>query len=91
LLFQIAKRQLHRPVLVYRNPTLNVIDGITVTDEERTKAQIYFTDFQQQQVTEMNDFFIPCSILRWHVLIGCKIFSFYNHASSMLKTQMQKT
>ncbi len=43
---QVARRLMHRPLLVYRIPTLVVIDGIPVSDEERTKAEIYF--FEQQ-------------------------------------------
>lgn len=39
-----ARRHLHRPALVYRVPSLHVIDGITINDEERAKADIYFLD-----------------------------------------------
>ncbi len=37
---------MHRPMLVYRMPHLIVIDGIPVSDEERTKAEIYFMEQQ---------------------------------------------
>ena len=44
--FQVAKRNLHRPILVYHMSSLQVIDGIAITDEERAKAQLYFVDQQ---------------------------------------------
>ncbi|KAI0228665.1 hypothetical protein LSAT2_020868 [Lamellibrachia satsuma] len=37
---------LHRPLLIYRMQNLKVIDGIPVMDEERAKAEMYFTDLQ---------------------------------------------
>ena len=43
---QAARRHLHRPVMVYRLKNLMVIDGIPVTEEERTKAELYFMDQQ---------------------------------------------
>jgi len=49
-LSQVSKRLLHRPTLVFHNPSLQIIDGVTITDEERTKADIYFMDHQQQSV-----------------------------------------
>ena len=45
----VARRMMHRPLLVYRMPTLMVIDGIPVTEEEKAKAELYFMD---QQVKE---------------------------------------
>ena len=44
--FQVAKRNLHRPILVYHMSNLQIIDGISITDEERAKAQLYFVDQQ---------------------------------------------
>ena len=43
---QVARRMLHRPLLVYRMPNLHIIDGIPVTEEERTKADLYFMEQQ---------------------------------------------
>ena len=40
---------LHRPLLIYRMQNLKVIDGIPVMDEERAKAEMYFTDLQVGQ------------------------------------------
>ena len=37
---------LHRPLLVFRMPSLMVIDGIPVNDEERAKADMYFMEQQ---------------------------------------------
>ena len=37
---------LHRPMLVFRMPHLQVIDGIPVSEEERTKADLYFMEQQ---------------------------------------------
>ncbi|XP_068737471.1 leucine-rich repeat-containing protein 9-like isoform X3 [Montipora capricornis] len=42
----VTRRLLHRPVLVYRMPNLLCIDGIPVTNDEKTKAETYF---QEQQ------------------------------------------
>jgi Leucine-rich repeat (LRR) protein len=49
----VSKRLLHRPILVYHNPNLKIIDGITVTDEEKMKAQLYFADHQQQVPSQL--------------------------------------
>ncbi|KAL7889179.1 hypothetical protein AOLI_G00014370 [Acnodon oligacanthus] len=42
----VARRSLHRPVLVLRLPGLQVLDGITVTLEERTRAELMLTEGQ---------------------------------------------
>nr|CAB3263538.1 leucine-rich repeat-containing protein 9-like [Phallusia mammillata] len=47
----VSRRLLHRPMLVYQQPNLQMIDGIPVTPEERTKAELYFMD-QQPIVSE---------------------------------------
>lgn len=41
---------MHRPMLVYRIPGLVIIDGIPVSDEERTKAELYFIEQQVRSV-----------------------------------------
>ena len=46
----VSRRLLHRPMLVYRMPNLMIIDGIPVSDEERTKAELYF---MEQQVSSL--------------------------------------
>ncbi|KAL4237983.1 Leucine-rich repeat-containing protein 9 [Mactra antiquata] len=46
-----ARRHLHRPLLVYRLKSLMVIDGIPVTEEERAKAELYFMDQQEVEMT----------------------------------------
>ena len=47
----ISRRLLHRPMLVYRMPNLMAIDGIPVSEEERTKAELYFLEQQPASVT----------------------------------------
>lgn len=42
----VSRRLLHRPLLVFQQPNLQTIDGIPVTAEERTKAELYFMDQQ---------------------------------------------
>ncbi|XP_078516483.1 leucine-rich repeat-containing protein 9 [Lissotriton helveticus] len=42
----ISRKMLHRPILVFRLPSLQILDGIPVTTEERTRAEIYI--FEQQ-------------------------------------------
>ncbi|XP_029195766.2 leucine-rich repeat-containing protein 9-like isoform X1 [Acropora millepora] len=42
----VTRRLLHRPLLVYRMPNLLCIDGIPVTTEEKTKAELYFIEQQ---------------------------------------------
>ncbi|XP_069116712.1 leucine-rich repeat-containing protein 9-like isoform X2 [Argopecten irradians] len=41
-----ARRHLHRPILVFKLKQLLVIDGLPVSEEERTKAELYFMDQQ---------------------------------------------
>ena len=40
----VSRRLLHRPMLVFQLAHLQNIDGIPVTAEERTKAELYFMD-----------------------------------------------
>jgi len=47
----VSRRLLHRPMLVYRMPNLMAIDGIPVSEEERTKAELYFLEQQPASVT----------------------------------------
>lgn len=44
----VSRRLMHRPLLVYRMPSLAVIDGIPVSEEEQIKASIYYS---QQEVS----------------------------------------
>ena len=44
--WQVARRMLHRPLIIYRMQNLKIIDGIPVMDEERAKAEMYFNDLQ---------------------------------------------
>ena len=61
-LFQVTRRLLHRPLLVYRMPNLLCIDGIPVTTEEKTKAELYFIEQQVCGLLLLQDsvrFFLP--------------------------------
>ncbi|XP_062511836.1 leucine-rich repeat-containing protein 9-like isoform X2 [Corticium candelabrum] len=40
----VSKKQAHRPMLVFRLSQLESIDGIEVTEEEATKADVFFID-----------------------------------------------
>ena len=42
----VARRMLHRPLLVFRMPNLHIIDGIPISEEERAKADMYFMEQQ---------------------------------------------
>ena len=42
----VARRLMHRPLLVFRQPNLLSIDGIPISAEERAKADMYFLDYQ---------------------------------------------
>jgi hypothetical protein len=48
---------LHRPLMVYRMPQIQIIDGIPVSEEERARADLYFMEQQviidALQVTSM--------------------------------------
>ncbi|CAB4012748.1 leucine-rich repeat-containing 9-like [Paramuricea clavata] len=46
----ITRRLMHRPILVYRQPNILCIDGIPVTNDERTKAEVYLMDHQLASV-----------------------------------------
>ena len=39
---------LHRSMLVHLNPHLKMIDGITITEDERVKARLFHTESPQQ-------------------------------------------
>ena len=43
----VSRRLMHRPLLVFKMPSLAVIDGIPVSDEEQLKASLYYL---QQEV-----------------------------------------
>ena len=43
---------LHRSMLVHCNPHLKVIDGITITEDERVKARLFHAE-SPQQVTRL--------------------------------------
>jgi len=45
---QVAKRMLHRSVLVHCNPHLKIIDGITITEDEKVKAKLLHAEAPQQ-------------------------------------------
>lgn len=51
---QVSRKQTHRPMLVFRLPQLECIDGIEVTEEEQAKADVFFIDQLQVQ-------FVGCS------------------------------
>lgn len=40
----VARRMLHRPMLVWQCPTLDMIDGIKVELAERQNAEFYFME-----------------------------------------------
>ncbi|KAK2853136.1 hypothetical protein Q7C36_008337 [Tachysurus vachellii] len=40
----VARRSLHRPSVVLNLPQLQVLDGITITMEERTRAELLYTE-----------------------------------------------
>jgi len=42
----VTKRLLHRPSIVSRMPNVRIIDGVIVTEEERTKAELYSLEQQ---------------------------------------------
>ena len=42
----VARRLMHRPMLVFQQSNLQTIDGLPVTMDERTKAEMYFLDQQ---------------------------------------------
>lgn len=41
---KISRRMQHRTLLVYRLPSLQSLDGVAVTNEERQTADITFSD-----------------------------------------------
>lgn len=53
---QVSKKQAHRPMLVFRLSQLESIDGIEVTEEEATKADVFFIDQLQVKLKKMDLF-----------------------------------
>ena len=47
---QVAKRMLHRSMLIHYNPHLKIIDGITITEDEKVKARLLHAESPQQVV-----------------------------------------
>jgi len=56
-----AKRFTHRMLLIFRQPSLLMIDGVPVTNEERAKAELYFIEQQGgiQSLQAINNSFDP--------------------------------
>lgn len=40
----VARRMLHRPLLIHRLTRLHIIDGVAVSEEEREKTELYFAE-----------------------------------------------
>ncbi len=40
----VARRMLHRPLLIHRLQRLQTIDGVPISDEEREKTELYFAE-----------------------------------------------
>lgn len=55
---------LHRPILIYRMPSLTVIDGLAVCEEERMKAEFYFSE-QDVRLLLLFPFVSNCNSLRF--------------------------
>nr|XP_040130678.1 leucine-rich repeat-containing protein 9 isoform X4 [Ictidomys tridecemlineatus] len=50
----ICRKMLHRHVLIFRLPNLQMLDGIPVNSEDRVKAEFHFSELQAKKTT-----FIP--------------------------------
>ncbi|XP_065844626.1 leucine-rich repeat-containing protein 9-like isoform X3 [Oscarella lobularis] len=48
-----TRKQLHRPLLIYRLPLVQIIDGLDVSEEERMKIEFYFADQASQGPPEV--------------------------------------
>lgn len=44
----VARRMLHRPLLIHRLTRLQSIDGVAISEEEREKTELYFSEQLQQ-------------------------------------------
>ncbi|XP_014679248.1 PREDICTED: leucine-rich repeat-containing protein 9-like isoform X3 [Priapulus caudatus] len=59
---EVSRKLLHRPLIVFRQPNIEILDGIPVTPEERMKADLYFSDqpqMQQQTIMGSMDNMLP--------------------------------
>uniref|UniRef100_A0A3B4DQA9 Leucine rich repeat containing 9 n=1 Tax=Pygocentrus nattereri TaxID=42514 RepID=A0A3B4DQA9_PYGNA len=73
----VARRSLHRPVLVLRLPGLQVLDGITITLEERTRAELMLTEGQVNLYCYiLKHLHLPVICLTWR--FGCSLLMFYD-------------
>lgn len=52
--FQVARNSLHRPMVVLRLSQLQVLDGVMVTLEERTRAELLSADPPVRTAHNMN-------------------------------------
>nr|XP_020669357.1 LOW QUALITY PROTEIN: leucine-rich repeat-containing protein 9-like [Pogona vitticeps] len=42
----VSRKICHRPFLIFRLPTLQVLDGVTISQEERTRAEVHLLEQQ---------------------------------------------
>uniref|UniRef100_I3MWT2 Leucine rich repeat containing 9 n=1 Tax=Ictidomys tridecemlineatus TaxID=43179 RepID=I3MWT2_ICTTR len=47
----ICRKMLHRHVLIFRLPNLQMLDGIPVNSEDRVKAEFHFSELQAKKTT----------------------------------------
>lgn len=48
---QICRKTLHRHVLIFRLPNLQMLDGIPVNSDDRAKAEFHFSELQAKKTS----------------------------------------
>lgn len=80
----------HRHVLIFRLPNLQMLDGIPVTPDDRAKAEFHFSELQAKKNSVTFLFIINyCKLTLYHVffLLKClSICGFVNYSIYLVAT-----
>ncbi|CAO2586559.1 Leucine-rich repeat-containing protein 9 [Lemmus lemmus] len=69
----ICRKMIHRHVLMFRLPNLQMLDGIPINAEDRAKAEFHFTELQVKKNSVTFLFIINCcKLILYHVFFLLK-------------------
>ncbi|GAA6106907.1 leucine-rich repeat-containing protein 9 isoform X1, partial [Tachysurus ichikawai] len=77
----VARRSLHRPSVVLNLPQLQVLDGITITMEERTRAELLYTEDTPYSVDMPFPFVVCRAPPARNLTLGVGVHHLFGHES----------